>query len=366
MGLKHIGRGGQRPVALRSVSRADAEIAERILRVIIHRTQLLLLGHAVLDNALYCRSQQRVQLGRAGDVAAVVVKLERADELVMVKLLVIVDMEQLAANVMPARRQIGSLLIERSPLFGAARLVKLMVSGCLKHIPVCPVRVRHIRHNTDVLTRIDRKLICLTAEHTVEDGYRLRTGNRCIRAEIRACRNPALCQSGLHRIVRPVGLGYISERLVRADVGVREARQNRYKLCTGNLSVRLERAVRVAVHQTETGHLTNSVRIPRGNRNVIKQMVLILDLVHQQRGQQLARFCTGDGCIRTKGAVRVAVHILHVLCGIQLRLRCRILSRARGNRQGCRHQSRKRTCGHSFFHHTSILSFRSFSGIVLN
>ena len=112
VGLKHISRGGQRPVALRSVSRADAEIAERILRVIIHRTQLLLLGHAVLDNALYCRSQQRVQFGRAGDVVAVVVKLERADELVMVKLLVLIDMEQLAANVMPARRQIGGLLIE--------------------------------------------------------------------------------------------------------------------------------------------------------------------------------------------------------------------------------------------------------------
>ena len=214
--------------------------------------------------------------------------------------------------------------------------------------------------------RIDRKLIRLTAEHTVEDSYRLRTGNRCIRAEIRACRNPALCQSGLHRIVRPVGLGYISERLVRADVGVREARQNRYKLRTGNLSVRLERAVRVAVHQTEPGHLTNSVRIPRGNRNVIKQMVLILDLVHQQRGQQLARLCAGDGRIRTEGAVCVAVHILHMLCGIQLRLRRRILSRARGNRQDCRHECRKHTCGHSLFHHTFILSFRSFSGIVLN
>ena len=275
-------------------------------------------------------------------------------------------MEQLAANVMPARRQIGGLLIERSPLFGAARLVKLMVGGCLKHIPVCPVRVRHVRHNTDALTRIDRKLVRLTAEHTVEDGYRLRTGNRRIRTEIRACRNPALSQSSLHRVVRPAGLGYIGERLVRADIGVREARQNRYKLRTGNLSVRLERAVRITVHQTETGHLTNSIRIPRGNRNVIKQMVLILDLVHQQRGQQLARFCTGDGRIRTEGAVRVAVHILHMLCGIQLRLRCRILSRARGNRQSCRHQSRKRTCGHSFFHHTSILSFKSFSGIVLN
>ena len=198
----------------------------------------------------------------------------------MVKLLVIVDMEQLAANIMPARRQIGSLLIERSPLFGAARLVKLMVSGCLKHIPVCPVRVRHIRHNTDAITRIDRKLIRLTAEHTVEDSYRLRTGKRRIRAEIRACRNPALCQSGLHRIVRPVGLGYISERLVRADVGVREARQNRYKLRTGNLGVRLERAVRVAVHQTEINHLTDGIRIPRGNRNIAKQIIPMLTPVH--------------------------------------------------------------------------------------
>ncbi len=102
-----------------------------------------------------------------------------------------------------------------------------------------------------------------------------------IRAEVRPhAADPALCQSGLHRIVRPVGPGYISERLVRADVGVREARQNRDELRTGNLGVRLERAVRVAVHQTEINHLTDGIRIPRGHRNIAKQIIPTPTPVH--------------------------------------------------------------------------------------
>ena len=266
---------------------------------------------------------------------------------------------------MPAWCQIGGLLIEGNPLLGATRLVKLMVGGRFKHIPVRPVRVRHVRHNADAFRGVNRLLVRLTAEHTVKDSHGLRTGNRCIRTKIRACRNPALSQSGLYRAVRPAGLGYIGERLVRVDIVVREARQNRYELCTGDLGVRLERAVRVAVHQTETGHLTDCIGVPRGNRNVGKQMVLILDLVHQQGREQLARLCTGDGRIRTERAVRVAVHILHVLGGVQLRLRRRILGCARGNRHCCRHQSRKNACGHSLFHHIHTLLFCHGLGVVL-
>ncbi len=59
--------------------------------------------------------------------AAVVVKLERADELVMVKLLSSLTWNSLPPILCQPGVKSGSLLIERSPLFGAARLIKLMV-----------------------------------------------------------------------------------------------------------------------------------------------------------------------------------------------------------------------------------------------
>ena len=89
----------------------------------------------------------------------------------MVKLLVIVDMEQLAANIMPARRQIRYLSLSNEVHFsGAARLSNLWSDGCPQAGPQyaqCVFGTSGIIRIA--LTRIDRKFIRLTAEHTVED-----------------------------------------------------------------------------------------------------------------------------------------------------------------------------------------------------
>ena len=74
VGPQHISRRSYRPIVLVCIGRADAEVAEGAFRVVIHCAQLLLLGHAVGDDGPDRRREQRVQLGRAGNVAAVVIQ----------------------------------------------------------------------------------------------------------------------------------------------------------------------------------------------------------------------------------------------------------------------------------------------------
>ena len=263
-------------------------------------------------------------------------------------------MEQQAADVVPALRQLGGLLVVARPALDAICLVVLVVGGRLEHIQIRPVGVRHVRHHTDALARRRQRCIRLAAKHTVDHGNCLGASNRITRAEVGRSRNPALCYCGLHSIIRPMVCRHVGKGVLRTDICMRETGQNRNELRAGNGLLRAERAVRIAVHQRKAGHLVYCVGIPGVIRHVGKRIVCAASTLHQQAGEQLAGFCAGDGGIRAEGAVCIAVHILHMLGGIErgcARLRRTFCS-------GCAGRNRQRTrCHQRREHRGSDLSF---------
>ena len=367
--LQHIDRLLDLPAIGRGIHLADTEITKGFLGVVIHCTQLFKLGHVVGHNTCDRICQQAVQLGVAGGVAAVAVKFQAVHRGVAVKDAIRVDVEQQTADVVPALSQASGLLVVARPALDAVCLVVLVVSGRLEHIQIRPVGIRHVRHHTDAIAGGCHRRVRRAAEHAVEDGHDLGAGDRIVRTERTACpRDPALRERGLHCLIGPVGRGHIGKGLLGADIIVREAGQDGDKLRAGDGGVRAEGAILITVYQRKAGHLVNSRRIPCARCNVRKYIVAAAGLLDQQAGEQLAGFCAGDGGVRAEGAVCIAIHILHMLGGVEhgraLLRRIFCGGRAGRNRQRARcHQRGERRGSDLSFHGYSPLSLECSAGL---
>ena len=165
--LQHVDRLLDLPAVLAGIDLADAQIAEGLLGIVVHRAQLLHLGHVIGDHTGDRVRQQTVQLLRAGGIASVAVQLQAVHRGIAVKLPVRVHMEQHTVNVMPSLGKLGGFLIIARPAFHTIVFLVLMVGGGFQNVQICPVRIRHIRHHANALACGGHHSVTRAAEHAV-------------------------------------------------------------------------------------------------------------------------------------------------------------------------------------------------------
>ena len=354
---QHIDRLLDLPTVDRGVDLTDTQIAEGLFGIVINCAQLFELGHLIVDHARNRLRKQLIELFRTGGVTAVAVKFQAVYRLVVIELLCVINVEQQTADIMPAGSQHRGLLVVRRPCLARLGLFILMVGRRLKHGQICPVRVRHVRHNTDALTGRSSHHVACSIQDTVEHGHDFGARNRVVRTEQagRVACDPALCQRGLHRVVRPVRLGHVGKAALRTDIIMRDAGQDGDKLGAGDISLRPERAILITADQRIAGHFANRLSIPSVKRHIGEQIISAARGFGQQGRDQLARLSTRDRRIRAECAVLITVHVLHMVNRVEHR-RFHLRHILRGGRAGrYRQRSNCHQCGegrrgHLLFH----------------